>query len=298
MKIKNWIIFIKERFDPLSHSLMLLVFVIVHILMALKLFGTPFSPFYSFILFFAVTLFYFKLRLYDEVKDYELDVVINPHRPLPRGLLKHKNMFQGMFLCIILELLFFSTQGQNATLSIAMAILYSLLMYKEFFIKDYIRPHLTTYAISHTVVTSLLTMAIFTFITQKSYSEILSDKNIFYFSLTNWMLFNIFEFGRKTYMPSEERPNIDTYSSLFGKIGAVLLVVSQAIISYLLTINITVLHNNFIIFALLALLLLLALSSILYIKSNDIMYAKKYRFMSSFYIILFYLILIIGLLIN
>lgn len=295
MKTNKWIIFIRERFDPLSHSLMILVFVIVHILFARNLFQIDISPLKILFLTSAVTLFYFKLRLYDEVKDYELDLKINPHRPLPRGLLTHKDMYKGMIICIILEVLFFSIQGPNAILSLTIAIIYSLLMYKEFYIKNIIRPHLTTYAISHTVVTSLLTIGIFSFLNQQTFVSNISNLDLLFFALVNWMLFNIFEFGRKTFALTEERPHIDTYSSLFGKKGAIFLVLSQAIIAFLLTIKIQVFHTPFIIYANALLLLLIVSAGIFYILSESIAPAKRYRTTSSVYIIIFYLILIVGL---
>ena len=37
----------------------------------------------------------------------------------------------------------------------------------------------------------------------------------------------MFEFARKTYAPQEERAGVDTYSSLYGPWGAVLLTASQ-----------------------------------------------------------------------
>lgn len=295
MESNKWIIFIKERFDPLSHSLMILVFVIVHILIAKKLFLIDISSLKILFLLISVTLFYFKLRLYDEVKDYELDLVINPKRPLQRGLINHQDMYKGMLICIFLELLFFSIQGINAILSLVIAISYSLLMYKEFFIKDKIRPHLTTYAISHTIVTSLLTLAIFSFLNQQPFLSNVLNSNLLYFSIINWMLFNIFEFGRKTFALSEERLNIDTYSSLFGKKRAVMLVFSQAIIAFFLINKIQVFHTKLIFYANIALILLLLASGFAYVFSNKIVSAKRYRVMSSIYIIIFYLILITGL---
>ncbi len=296
MYFRSWIIFIKERFDPLSHLIMILLFVMVHILFTKEIFPIYIPPIKLLILLLGVILFYFKLRLYDEVKDYELDLIINPHRPLPRGLLKLNDMYWGIGTCILLELICFSFQGANAITSLIIAILYSLLMYKEFFIKDIIRPHLTTYAVSHTVVTSLLTFSIFSYLNQKTFLQNFSDTNLLFFALSNWMLFNIFEFGRKTFASTEERTNIDTYSSLFGRKLAVLLVFSQAIISTYFTFKIEPFQTWTIMIGLGLLLLLLLFFSARYINTNKRTHAKNYRAMSSVYIVLFYVILIIGLL--
>jgi 4-hydroxybenzoate polyprenyltransferase len=62
-----------------------------------------------------------------------------------------------------------------------------------------------------------------------------ADRNALQIMLAGWCLFNIFEFGRKTYCTAEERPEIESYSKIFGRFGAVILVVAMGAISaYLL----------------------------------------------------------------
>lgn len=207
----------------------------------------------------GVITFYFKLRLYDEVKDYVLDRVINKSRPLPRGLLNHKDMYQAMFVCIVIELTCFSIMGIESFYTITIAILYSLLMYKEFFIAEKIRPYLTTYALVHTIVTTLLSFAIFSFLTKSTLLEIIQNPNFFSFAIANWLLFNIFEFGRKTFASSEERQSVDTYSSLFGGTGAATLVASQAVVTYYLATRLSGVNDVVLLWGLGPLLILLAL---------------------------------------
>lgn len=293
-KIGHWWTFTKERFDPPTHSVMLVLFLFAHILVINATTSIFASSKEDIFLLVGITAFYFKLRLYDEVKDYELDVVINPHRPLPRGLLTHQDMYAGMFVCIIIELLCFSVQGFNSIISIIIPICYSLLMYKEFFIKEKIRPYLTTYALSHTIVTTLLSFAIFSFLSQKTFLQVMMDKTLFSFALANWMLFNLFEFGRKTFATEEERENVDTYSSLFGRTGAVVLVFSQALIAHYLSFNLVGANTGFMIAGFAAILFILGALSLWYISANNVKSAKLFRIFSSVYIILFYLILILA----
>lgn len=291
-KVSKWWLFTKERFDPPTHSIMLVLFLFAHILVinaTTSIFATAKD---DLLLLVGITAFYFKLRLYDEVKDFELDVVINPHRPLPRGLLTHQDMYAGMFVCIIVEMLCFSVQGFNSLISIIIPICYSLLMYKEFFIKEKIRPYLTTYALSHTIVTTLLSFSIFSFLSQKSFLEVMLNKTLFSFALANWMLFNLFEFGRKTFATEEERENVDTYSSLFGRTGAVVLVLSQALIAHYLCFNLVGANTGFMISGFAIILLILGALSLWYVTKNTVKSAKFFRTFSSVYIILFYLILI------
>ena len=184
--------------------------------------------------------------------------------------------------------------GIQSLITISVAILYSLVMYKEFFIPKIIRPYLTTYALVHTIVTTLLSFAIFSFLTKNSLWELLQDPTLVSFAFTNWLLFNIFEFGRKTFASIEERENIDTYSSLFGRVGAVILVVSQATVAYYLALNLKGSNPIVLMWGLSLLLLVLGALSINYIWNNSVKSARAYRIFSSIYIIIFYLILILA----
>ncbi|MBC7429942.1 MAG: UbiA family prenyltransferase [Bacteriovorax sp.] len=293
-KSQAWCQFTKERFEPWSHLTMIVVFLIAHILVVSPVKTIFASSLNDIILLIGVIAFYFKLRLYDEVKDYDLDVVINKARPLPRGLLTHKDMYRGMAFCILIELICFATQGTESCITIVIAIMYSLIMYKEFFIPEKIRPLLTTYALIHTIVTTILSFAIFSFLTQASLWEIIQEPTLVSFAFANWLLFNIFEFGRKSFATSEERENVDTYSSLFGRPGAVMLVVSQAVVAHFLVLNLKGTNESFLLWGSGVLLLALAVLSMNYIMTNRPGPAKAYRTFSSVYIIAFYLILIMS----
>ncbi len=291
-KQQAWWQFTKERFEPASHLTMIVVFIAAHILVAKASVPLVASSMNFITLLIGVIAFYFKLRLYDEVKDYELDVVINKTRPLPRGLLTHKDMYRGMAVCIAIELVCFSLMGLESFASIVIAILYSLLMYKEFFIAEKIRPYLTTYALVHTIVTTLLSFAIFSFLTKLTILEVIGTRSFLSFAMANWLLFNIFEFGRKTFSSSEERQSVDTYSSLFGRTGAVILVASQAVITYYLATTLNGVNNTILFWGLGSLLILLAFLSLHYIVADSTKTAKRFRLFSSVYIIVYYLILI------
>ena len=297
--LKNWWIFTQERFHPVSHFTMLFVFVLFHLLMSnpskrldeIQLINGLF-------LYLGVVVFYYKLRLYDEIKDYELDCVINPHRPLPRGLLFHRDLYLGIVLCLIFEQIFFSRFGQNAVFLLVIAQVYSLIMYKEFFIRDIIRPHLTTYAVLHTVVTSFLTFAILGALKDQNILEAYIDRDNSLMALNNWLLFNVFEFGRKTYATEEERAGVDTYSSLFTPFGAFLLQLIQTGLSSFCIFTLfyhsemTLLRKDFLIIGLLFIQIIFMLISALYLSTNLVRWAKIYRSFSEIYIVLVFLFML------
>jgi len=51
------------------------------------------------------------------------------------------------------------------------------------------------------------------------------------FGLANWMLFNVFEFARKSFAREEEAPGVDSYTTLYGPWGAVALTLSQVVMA-------------------------------------------------------------------
>lgn len=279
----KWLQFTKERFDPASHLVMILVFVMAH-----KLLFPGQASLNSgdsvWLVFLGAVVFFFKLRLYDEIKDYELDLVVNPTRPLARGLVTHQDLYMGIIVCIALELTLFGSQGPAALVTISIAIAYSLLMYKEFFIREHIRPHLTTYAVLHTIVSSMLSFAILAAFTRQ-YPWHMS-RETYYFALNSWYLFNIFEFGRKTFTTAEERSGVESYSKIFGRLGAVALVLAMAAASsYCLTRVRYLPAFHIFVYASSA---ALAISGIFYAAFNRAPYGKIYRAFSSIYIVLVY----------
>jgi 4-hydroxybenzoate polyprenyltransferase len=283
--MKKWWTFTVERFDPISHFVMIGLFVFSHYALYLRSPEHPSLPVFELVLLVLGTVaFFYKLRLYDEIKDYELDVKINPTRPLVRGLVTHTDLYRGIATCIFLELACFSIRGLASTITISVSILYSLLMYKEFFIREKIRPYLTTYAVSHTVISTFISFSLFSAFHQVTAWNL--DTAYIFFALNSWCLFNIFEFGRKTFTQAEERHNVESYSKIFGRTGAVALVASMAAVSaYLLhRVPMIPMANSFLII----LLSVLGIVGISYSLLNKDPFGKIYRGFSSFYIVIVY----------
>jgi 4-hydroxybenzoate polyprenyltransferase len=114
-------------------------------------------------------------------------------------------------------------------------------------------------------------------------------RNAFIFLLMNWAFFNLFEFARKTFAPSEERPQVPSYSNIFGTRGAWALSVSQCIIGVLL---ICYVKMNW--YVLVAGVLYIA-STVPFLKMPSTRNAKLFRNSSAAYLLLHYLILIFAL---
>ncbi len=227
--LHNWLQFINERFNPLPYSVMLVVFLGAHYSAYRQYALHPIHGVVVVPLVIATILFFFRLRLFDELKDFESDQIHYPHRPLPRGLLQRSDCVRVAAISIAVELALFGLYGWWALLSAMLAIGYSLLMYKEFFIRAWLRARLTTYAITHTLIVVLISITLFTVLLNVPPTHV--PTHLLSFSLAGWFLFTIFEFGRKTWSSQEERTSIDSYSKIFGRFGAVAWVVGMAMVS-------------------------------------------------------------------
>lgn len=223
--LKGWGALIRERFNPFAYGPMILLFVAANALyMAINEARDWSWPMFAMVVALLAS-FFFRMRVFDEIKDHAVDLLVNPGRPLARGALTVRQARAGLIVLLAFEFALSASLGFWPFMVHLIAVLYSLLMFEEFFIGDWIRPHLTTYAVSHTFVSVLLGLSAATAFTDFDPRQ--SHLHHAQFFLMNWTFFNLFEFARKTFAPAEERDTVDSYSKIFGVKGAVALSISQ-----------------------------------------------------------------------
>lgn len=225
----NWMRFVAERFPPLSHVPMILLFVISHAALHSSITQNQIPWDLWLVALGFNTLFFFKMRLYDELKDFDTDKVLHPERPLPRGLLRPQQLHHAILACLLGETALVAFAGISFLPLALLAMGYSLLMYKEFFASTWLKPRLTTYAVTHTCVILLLSLVNSSLFTGTHTPSRVSV----YYALACWALFNMFEFGRKTFSPAEEKVGVASYSQVWGTWGAIALNGSQWILALL-----------------------------------------------------------------
>lgn len=221
----RWRMFIRERFSLAAHAPMILVFALANGGVSLRLAGGA-GRWESFAAAWLVAMmFFFRLRCFDEIKDHAVDCRLNPTRPLARGLL---TPLQVKAMCVVLvacELAVAGACGRRALGTHAVAVLYSFLMYREFFIGRWLRPRLTTYAVTHTLVSMLMGWSVGAMVSGVALWRM--PAALWAYGPVNWLLFNVFEFARKTFARDEETRGADSYSLRFGAHGAAWLCMSQ-----------------------------------------------------------------------
>lgn len=174
----------------------------------------------------TIVLVFLHLRIFDEIKDYRTDVVVNPARPLPRGLLSVREAKAFAVVVMLIEVVLISFVSRYALHMLGITIGYSLLMYKEFYAREFLSKRLILYTLTHAPVSGIISMTIFTIITGRTLFEL--APLYWLIVCANVLLSLLFEFGRKTFAPDEETDVRESYSKNIGVRGAMLLVLGIA----------------------------------------------------------------------
>ncbi|MFP5520071.1 MAG: manganese transporter permease [Bdellovibrionia bacterium] len=291
--MSKWLVFLKERFNPLQYIPTIAVFLAANALYISRSENLEITTLSVFLTFLMLTSFFLRMRLFDEIKDYEVDLKINPTRPLARGLITINEVKKAIVILLAAEALIAMALSPGTLVIWLVAALYSLLMYKEFFIGRWLRPHLTTYAITHTFVVNLLALLIMAGAAGFQWQDLHAYHEAFI--AMNWCYFNLFEFARKTFAATEERSGVDTYSSLFKPLGAWFLSIKEVLLGVIL-INASTINPLFFIgdrvrtkVAILAMIYFVL--SLSYLFTPSLKTAKFFRTISGIYLLTHFLIL-------
>lgn len=166
----------------------------------------------------AAISFFFRLRVFDEVKDYALDALNHPHRVLQSGKVTLPQLYTLAALGTLAELAWSVQMGIFTVLCWLLALGYSLLMRYEFFVSNYLQKRLVLYAFTHMLIMPLLMLWLWS-----AYVPATAAFSRPYFLLALLSLLGGFSFevARKIYPPAAERPLIDSYSKAIGYGGAI-----------------------------------------------------------------------------
>ena len=311
--LKRWAVFISERFEPVSHTFMIASFFGANAIMAFIVNNSPGScglqqPGCCNLKimggFFLVWLVFFHMRLFDDIKDYETDRLVNKDRPLPRGVLTAIEFGAGILFTEILEVILAASLGIKVFSTYTIVLAFTLIMRQEFFIGDWLRPKMELYAITHTFSATLMGFLIFSALTD----NFINDTPWQYSAIAagNWFVFNVFEFGRKTFAKDEEREGVDSYSLRLSPGGAVILlgvnIFMAFLMLYLCCVSLTPVNlqqagvNNFGVMLISAAVIsfIVAISGVFYSLNPSRFYAKFYRGVVSAYLVLYHAAILVS----
>jgi len=213
--------YLGERFPPLGHGLIVIAYYASNHSVASAL-ATPSEPVTLGLnaLAGAVTvfLFFFHLRMFDEHKDREDDDTFHAERVLQRGVVTLRELRTVGIAGIGLEFVLAALCGPAALVSLAIAFVYSLLMLREFFVREWLKRHFVVYALSHMLVMPLLAAVVLGFATGLHIWQ--APPWFWAFAAFGFLAGLNFEVSRKMKAPEDEVDGVDSYTKILGTFTA------------------------------------------------------------------------------
>ena len=289
--IKNFKIYLNERFPLGKNSFFVLIFTLSGYIYTSLLYNSKIMhPFYvkgirvpmSFYrivpLFIIIFMFFLQLRITDEFKDYEEDLKYRAYRPVQRGIISLKTLEKTGIVTVIIQIMLAHVIDPEIIYFMIFVWIYMFLMAKEFFIKKWLTKRILIYALSHVVIMVFITLVIVeatqyivpknifdVFILQR-YKHNIDIALIPLFAL-NYLNGIVLEIGRKTRRADEEEHGVQTYSKLWGKKKAVVILSLLFAAEYFLVIlGLSHTYKKYFLFSGLVLLVILIVSIYFMIK--------------------------------
>ena len=270
--IKNFKIYLNERFPLGKNSFFVLIFTLSGYIYAGLLYNSkiiksilskevnrvplfwgkeidkvPIIWYKLFPLFIIIFMFFFQLRITDEFKDYEEDLKYRPYRPVQRGIISLKALGKIGIATIIIQIILAHVINSKLIYFMLLVWIYMFLMTKEFFIKNWLTERILIYALSHVVIMIFITLVILKgtgyileshfleslYLSQETYEKY-SFIGLIPLFAWNYLNWIVLEIGRKTRRANEEEYGVQTYSKLWGRKKAVFILCILYAIEYIL----------------------------------------------------------------
>ena len=288
--IKNFKIYLNERFPLGKNSFFVLIFTLSGYIYTSLLYNSKIMYLFTngvkigifqykiIALFIIIFMFFLQLRITDEFKDYEEDLKYRAYRPVQRGIISLKTLGKTGIVTVIIQIMLAHVIDPEIIYFMIFVWIYMFLMAKEFFIKKWLTKRILIYALSHVVIMVFITLVIV------EATQYIVPKNIFdvfilqryrhnidfalipLFAL-NYLNGIVLEIGRKTRRTDEEEYGVQTYSKLWGRKKAVVVLSLLFVIEYLLVIlGLTHTYKEYFFFGGLTLLVILIVSIYFIVK--------------------------------
>lgn len=288
---KRFLIYQKERFPFIGHGLLIASFSFSAISYSRICRGeNDFIPFldYLAVMLTCIALF-FLLRVFDEFKDKEDDAKYRKHLPVPRGLISLSELKKLGILAIIIQLAIQLFWQPSMLLLYFLPFGYLLLMWKEFFIPEWLKKHQFWYVVSHMLIIPLIDIYASGF--DWKLEGVAAPKGLLFFFAVSFMNGLVLEVGRK--IRTKDKEEFNTYSTKFGAKKATLLFLLMIVVTYVLSLSAAHFANYGIgsVIILTFFLILCSLPALFFLKKEKAKTAKMIEYSSALWTIAMYLTL-------
>ena len=184
--------------------------------------------------------FLLHLRVLDEFKDYAYDNLNHPDRPVQTGLITLGELkIVGILNLVVLFLLAYFASPPQVILLLIIALLYTILMFKEFFAPEFLRSRPLLYLVTHQLVLIPLFLFFYSLFNKHAWTinDLSRSSRLFYTILPATLI----EIGRKLknrYNDKGEKTS-DTYAYWWGEKNSLLAFAALVLVAGLLSLYIT-----------------------------------------------------------
>ncbi|WP_199192695.1 UbiA family prenyltransferase [Allosphingosinicella deserti] len=204
----------RERFPLARTSALVLVFSAASVSASAHLAGRapPDWPTYA-AAFLVTLLFFFQLRVLDEIKDEEDDRRYRPERPIPRGLVTLRLIVGLGIASAPIAAIACAAIDPRILILLLLVWGWMLLMAFEFFAPAWLKARPFAYMISHMLIMPAIDLLVtgFEWMPRGGAPAALG-----LFLLLSFANGCVLEIGRKLWAPENERLGVETYSALLG----------------------------------------------------------------------------------
>ena len=215
MNLKHIAAYFKERFPPVNMMLFAILFFTVYSVAQQFASNDERSVWYLAWGVVATVSFFFRLRVFDEIKDFGIDAINHPGRVLQSGKVSLRQLAAISIFLTVIEVAWSIAGGSLLCWSLALA--YSLLMRYEFFMSRFLKKYLLLYSFTHMLIMPFIIVWIWS-----------AFAPLFAYNLPLALLCLLslaggysFELARKIHAPAAERRSVDSYSKSMGFIGSI-----------------------------------------------------------------------------
>jgi 4-hydroxybenzoate polyprenyltransferase len=218
----RWWIYQRERFPVFAHGPLIAAFSFSAVCFSSLLRGSVELPAAgsALVAFATAFTFFLQLRIADEFKDFADDSRYRPYRPVPRGLVKLRELgVVGVAGALLQFGLAWWLQPRLLVL-LAITWAYLALMTREFFAPEWLKARPFTYMWTHMLIMPQIDFYA-TGCDWMAAGLRWPPPGLFWFLTASFFNGMVIELGRKIRAPQDEETGVQTYSAVWGRRRAV-----------------------------------------------------------------------------
>lgn len=214
--MSRWWTYQQERFPLAAHGPLIAAFSFCAVSYSRMLRGEPgLAPWPSLaVAFVTCVLFFLQLRIADEFKDIEEDTRFRPYRPVPRGLVKLRELGWLFVFGAAVQLAAALWLAPRMAILLLVPWVYLAAMSKEFFAREWLKARPITYLWTHMLIMPLVDF----YATGCDWLALggSAPGGLGWFLAASFFNGIVIELGRKLRAPADEETGVPTYTALWG----------------------------------------------------------------------------------